>query len=65
MSDYDLEKYEKVHLWVGTNFSSESDYKSILNSTILQRGISMTPTTSCVISARMSIQSGTTRILSE
>ncbi|MBI6783150.1 immunity 22 family protein [Pseudomonas syringae] len=27
MSDYDLEKYEKVHLWVGTNFSSESDYK--------------------------------------
>ncbi|AVB21596.1 MULTISPECIES: immunity 22 family protein [Pseudomonas syringae group] len=27
MSEYDLEKYEKVHLWVGTNFSSESDYK--------------------------------------
>lgn len=27
MDTYDIERYEKVHLWVGTNFEAESDYQ--------------------------------------
>ncbi|EKT4464657.1 immunity 22 family protein [Pseudomonas putida] len=26
MKSYNIERYEKVHVWVGTNFSSEVDY---------------------------------------
>ncbi|SEQ23781.1 Immunity protein 22 [Pseudomonas sp. NFACC02] len=26
MDPYDIERYEKVHIWVGTNFDSEADY---------------------------------------
>lgn len=28
MDAHDIERYEKVHVWVGTNLSSESDYIS-------------------------------------
>lgn len=27
MDVYDIDRYDKVHLWVGVNFDSESDYK--------------------------------------
>lgn len=27
MNTYDLENYEKVHVWIGTNFSPESEYQ--------------------------------------
>ncbi|MNM34702.1 hypothetical protein D3C81_453580 [compost metagenome] len=26
MDSYGIERYEKIHVWVGTNFSSEDDY---------------------------------------
>lgn len=26
MDSYDIERYEKIHAWVGANFSSEDDY---------------------------------------
>jgi len=26
MNSYDIERYEKIHVWVGVNFSSEDDY---------------------------------------
>lgn len=28
MNTYDLENYEKVHVWIGTNFSPESEYQT-------------------------------------
>lgn len=26
MDPYDIERYQKIHVWVGTNFSSEAEY---------------------------------------
>lgn len=27
MDEYDIERYDKVHLWIGTNFEPESEYQ--------------------------------------
>ncbi|WP_313739128.1 immunity 22 family protein [Pseudomonas sp.] len=27
MTDHDIERYQKIHVWIGTNFAPEADYQ--------------------------------------